>query len=126
MHLKYDILQVGVLTYNLEPNSLLLSPLETPTDSHNIPRTLDHNAGIVKEACSGLGTDDEQLIKILCCRTKTQLERIDQAYRTKYEKTLWEKVSMYTGRETRGELVFDVTISFLRCVDQTSTATVQS
>lgn len=50
------------------------------------------SAGIVKEACSGLGTDDEQLIKVLCCRTKTQLERIDQAYRTRYEKTLWEKV----------------------------------
>ncbi|CAN0279914.1 unnamed protein product, partial [Scytosiphon promiscuus] len=52
---------------------------------------------MVHEACSGLGTDDEQLIKILCCRTKTQLERIDQAYRAKYEKTLWEKVSCGTS-----------------------------
>ena len=58
------------------------------------PQPDPSNADIVKEACSGLGTDDEQLIKILCCRTKTQLERIDQAYRTKYEKTLWEKVSI--------------------------------
>ncbi|CAN0401074.1 unnamed protein product, partial [Hapterophycus canaliculatus] len=51
------------------------------------------HADMVHEACSGLGTDNEQLIKILCCRTKTQLERTDQAYRVKYEKTLWEKVS---------------------------------
>lgn len=49
-------------------------------------------ADMVKEACAGLGTDDEQLIIILCCRTKAQLERIDQAYRAKYKKTLWEKV----------------------------------
>ncbi|CAN0292465.1 unnamed protein product, partial [Laminaria digitata] len=45
-------------------------------------------AATVKEACSGLGTDNKQLIEVLCSRTKTQLERIDQAYRTKYEKTL--------------------------------------
>ncbi|CAN0462228.1 unnamed protein product, partial [Ectocarpus sp. 12 AP-2014] len=38
------------------------------------------DADMVQEACAGLGTDDEQLMIILCCRTKAQLERIDQAY----------------------------------------------
>ncbi|CAM9277517.1 unnamed protein product [Ectocarpus sp. 6 AP-2014] len=55
------------------------------------------DADMVQEACAGLGTDDEQLMIILCCRTKAQLERIDQAYRAKYKKTLWEKVKGDVG-----------------------------
>lgn len=32
----------------------------------------------VRRACKGLGTDENLLIDILCCRTKSQVEKIDQ------------------------------------------------
>lgn len=64
----------------------------------------------MKEACSGLGTDNERLIEVLCSRTKTQLERIDQAYRTKYEKTLWEKVTLFLVFSSLNRVWMDVNV----------------
>ncbi|CAM9270110.1 unnamed protein product, partial [Chrysoparadoxa australica] len=39
----------------------------------------------IHDACDGIGTDDSRLISVLCHRTKTQIERIDMAYRKEYE-----------------------------------------
>lgn len=50
-------------------------------------------AAAVRDACSGIIlTDEDALVETLCARTKSQLERVDQAYREKYQKSLWAEV----------------------------------
>ena len=46
---------------------------------------------------TGLGTDEESLVGVICNRTKGQLERIDQAYRRLYEKTLQDEIRSETS-----------------------------
>ena len=39
------------------------------------------DASLIHYACKGIGKDDELLIKIICNRTKLQLQAADEAYR---------------------------------------------
>ncbi|KAG5181096.1 Anxa6 protein [Tribonema minus] len=50
------------------------------------------DANDIREATSGLGTDETALIGILCNRTKSQMHRIDRAVHALYEKSLLQVV----------------------------------
>ena len=49
---------------------------------------LKRDAEIINIACEGLGTDDDLLIKVVCQRTKDQLQQVKQNYFDKYNKSL--------------------------------------
>jgi hypothetical protein len=58
------------------------------------------DAQLLIKAAVGLGTDERMVVKILCTRTKQQLEAIDVAMRSNHEKTLKE----YVVKEMGGDL----------------------
>ena len=53
------------------------------------------DARMVKAACAGLGTDDSLLIKVLCHRTRQQIQRANEAFikKSKSSKTIQATVS---------------------------------
>ena len=59
--------------------------------------SLDHiaqyDATTIRECCIGLGTNDEELIRILTSRTKAQLGRVDKFYRLKYDMCIAEQIA---------------------------------
>ena len=59
--------------------------------------SLDHiaqyDATSIRECCLGLGTNDEELIRILTSRTKTQLARVDKFFRLKYDMCIAEQIA---------------------------------
>lgn len=68
----------------------------------------NRDAEEIKEACSGFGTNDSKLINIVCARTKTQLDRIDQVYREKYERSLREQIEGETSGNYAKMLVYSL------------------
>lgn len=57
--------------------------------------TLD--AKMLKRATKGIGTDERLVVSILCARSKSQLEAVDQKYRQLFDKTLVEFIKGEMG-----------------------------
>ncbi|CAM9472437.1 unnamed protein product [Chrysoparadoxa australica] len=61
----------------------------------------------IMAAGKGMGTDTKRIISILCARTKTQIERIDLAFRALFEgKTLKEELESELSGDTEDFLVY--------------------
>ena len=58
------------------------------------------DASLVRLACDGFGTDDELLIKVLCSRTRTQLQHADRYFREAHPKN--KSIRDIVSSETSG------------------------
>jgi len=65
----------------------------------------DRDAEYIHEACVGLGTNDSKLIEIMVTRSVAERVQIDQAYTTKYGKTLSEEIKSETSFNYKAVLV---------------------
>ena len=51
----------------------------------------------IRKACKGLGTNDTELIQIITTRSKSQLARVDNAFRRKYDISIREQIADETS-----------------------------
>ena len=54
--------------------------------------SIQADAGDIREACSGLGTNDRAMVSIICSRTKPHLARVDQYYHSMFNRSLDKQV----------------------------------
>ena len=59
----------------------------------------------IKEACAGLGTDDDALTDVLCNRSKQQVYRINEAHKKMFGKTLLTRIKSECGGAYRQFMV---------------------
>jgi annexin A7/11 len=78
----------------------------------------DYDAILVKEAVRGLGTDDDQVIEVLCTRTNAELKAMKDAYRRLYS----VEVEKDVGGDTSGDYR-ELLLNILRA-DRPESATV--
>ncbi|XP_072045542.1 annexin A13-like [Amphiura filiformis] len=64
---------------------------------HLVEPSAEYEAWLMNEAISGFGTEEDVLIEILSFRNKVQLESIQQAYETKFGKTLADDIDSDTS-----------------------------
>ncbi|CBN78900.1 conserved unknown protein [Ectocarpus siliculosus] len=57
-------------------------------------------------ACKGMGTNEGRVIGIICTRTKSQVERIDEMYRTMYGMTLREQLEKDLSGDLKTFMVY--------------------
>ena len=87
----------------LEPDKLTAKELRRANSKlqHELTEALDfianYDAGQIRKACRGLGTNDSTLINILTGRSKAQLQRIDRQYQLKYDHCLIEEIEAETS-----------------------------
>lgn len=72
---------------------------------HTLLNPSDYFASRIRDACSGLGTKDDQLIRILISRDEVDLKQIKEIYKEKYSKTLFEDIKNETGGDYKNLLL---------------------
>ncbi|CAN0127138.1 unnamed protein product, partial [Laminaria digitata] len=60
----------------------------------------------VRKCCKGLGTNESRIVSIMCTRTKSQVERIDQAFREMFEMTLREQLESDLSGDLKTFMVY--------------------
>jgi hypothetical protein len=72
---------------------------------HSILNPADFFACKIREACKGMGTNDDQLIRILISRDEIDLKQIKEIYKQRFEKTLFEEIKDETGGDYKNLLL---------------------
>ncbi|CAN0447074.1 unnamed protein product [Pylaiella littoralis] len=60
----------------------------------------------IRRSCKGIGTNEGRIVNIMCTRTKSQVERIDQAYREMFDMTLREQLKSDLSGDFKTFMVF--------------------
>jgi len=66
----------------------------------------DEDAKNLRDAMKGVGTDENVLIKIICNRSRQQLQAIEHAFKAKYGKDLKKEIKSETSGNFRKLLVY--------------------
>ncbi|CAM9845530.1 unnamed protein product [Ascophyllum nodosum] len=64
------------------------------------------DAGDIRHACSGLGTNDRSMVNIICSRTKVHLARVDQHYHSMFKRSLSKQVRQECSGTYRNFLLY--------------------
>jgi len=60
---------------------------------HALLNQSDYFASRIYDACKGMGTKDDQLIRVMVSRDEIDMKEIKDIYKNKYEKTIYEQIS---------------------------------
>jgi len=64
---------------------------------HAILNPADYFATRINKACSGLGTNDNDLIRVMISRDEIDMPEIKEIYKEKYQKSLYEEIDDECG-----------------------------
>lgn len=79
---------------NSTENSNFFQDNPTVTPSHNFNAMND--AGVLRKAMKGFGTDEDALISVICRRTNNERQEIAKAFKTSYGKDLINDIKSET------------------------------
>lgn len=72
---------------------------------HSLLAPADFFACRIREACKGMGTNDDQLIRVLISRDEIDLKQIKSIYPTRFGKTLYDEIKDETGGDYKNLLL---------------------
>ena len=75
------------------------------TALHALLNPADYFATRIYNACKGMGTDDNILIRVMVSRDEVDMKEIKQIYKNKYEKTLYEEINDECGGDYKNILI---------------------
>lgn len=74
--------------------------------THLMEHVCHNDAVLIREACEGIGTQDDELISIVCGRSKAHLEQVDRFYHTLYQRSILEQVQSEASGYFRDLMVY--------------------